>query len=77
MERFTFSREWLRSQTQRLSTPGSEGFSTSLRINLPPEYLLIHRVWLGGVGVLCQLGATAPFTAILEENIPGFAPAAG
>lgn len=77
VERFTFSREWLRSQTQRLSTPGSEAFSTSLRINLPPEYLLIHRVWLGGVGVLCQLGATAPFTAILEENVPGFAPAPG
>ena len=29
--------------------------------NLPPSYLLIHRVTLGSIGVLCQLGATAPF----------------
>ncbi len=43
------------------------------KINLPPEYLLIHRVWLGGIGVLSQLGAQAPFRSILEEEMPGFA----
>ena len=32
--------------------------------NLPPSYLLIHRVTLGSIGVLCQLGATAPFREI-------------
>lgn len=72
-EEFTFSRAWLRDQATRVGL-GGEGMSTSLKINLPPEYLLIHRVWIGGVGVLCQLGATAPFRAILEESVPGFVP---
>ena len=73
VDRFTFSREWLRSQTQRLGTPGSEGFSTSMRINLPPEYLLIHRVTMGTIGVLCQLGGEADFRSEMQRWQPGFA----
>ena len=69
---FTFSRSWLRSQGQRLSRPDAEGFGTARQLNIPREYLLIHRVWMGGVGVLCQLGATAPFHEILAESLPGF-----
>lgn len=72
VEEFTFSREWLRTQALRVSTPGVEGMATSIKINLPPEYLLIHRVWLGSVGVLSQLGATAPFRSIIEDAVPGF-----
>jgi predicted unusual protein kinase regulating ubiquinone biosynthesis (AarF/ABC1/UbiB family) len=70
---FSFSREWLREQTARVSLPGSQDFTIALKINLPREYLLIHRVWAGGIGVLCQLGATAPFRGILQESLPGFA----
>lgn len=73
VERFTFSREWMRAQTLRVSAPTAEGMGTAMKINLPPQYLLIHRVWIGGIGVLSQLGATAPFRAILEESLPGFA----
>lgn len=73
VERFTFSREWIRAQTLRVSAPTAEGMGTAMKINLPPQYLLIHRVWLGGVGVLSQLGATAPFRSILEDSLPGFA----
>nr|WP_236551629.1 AarF/ABC1/UbiB kinase family protein [Aeromicrobium sp. 9AM] len=73
VERFTFSREWMRAQTLRVSALTSEGMGTAMKINLPPQYLLIHRVWLGGVGVLSQLGATAPFREILEDSLPGFA----
>ncbi|WP_243838902.1 ABC1 kinase family protein [Aeromicrobium yanjiei] len=73
VEAFTFSREWLREQTLRVSAPTAEGMGTAMKINLPPQYLLIHRVWLGGIGVLSQLGATAPFREILEESLPGFA----
>ncbi len=69
---FTFSRSWLRAQGQRLSRPDAEGFGTARQLNIPREYLLIHRVWMGGVGVLCQLGATAPFREILAESLPGF-----
>jgi hypothetical protein len=46
-----------------------------LRLNLPPSYLLIHRVWLGSIGVLCQLEAELPFRAMLEQALPGFAEA--
>ncbi len=73
VERFTFSRDWMREQMQRVSAPTAEGMGTAMKINLPPQYLLIHRVWFGGIGVLSQLGATAPFRSILEESLPGFA----
>jgi len=72
VERFSFSREWMREQTLRVSAPTAEGMGTAMKINLPPQYLLIHRTWIGGIGVLSQLGATAPFRAILEESLPGF-----
>jgi predicted unusual protein kinase regulating ubiquinone biosynthesis (AarF/ABC1/UbiB family) len=75
VERFTFSRDWMREQTLRVSAPTAEGMGTAMKINLPPQYLLIHRVWIGGIGVLSQLGATAPFRDILEESLPGFADA--
>lgn len=69
---FTFSREWLRAQANRVGSPEAQGLGTALKISIPPSYLLIHRVWAGGIGVLSQLGATAPFREILEENLPGF-----
>jgi predicted unusual protein kinase regulating ubiquinone biosynthesis (AarF/ABC1/UbiB family) len=72
VERFTFTREWMRAQTLRVSAPNAEGMGTAMKINLPPQYLLIHRVWIGGIGVLSQLGATAPFRSILQESLPGF-----
>ncbi len=73
-ERFQFSRTWIRAQFARINDPRQPGYTTMLKVNLPPEYLLIHRVWLGGIGVLSQLGADAPFAAILAESLPGFEP---
>jgi predicted unusual protein kinase regulating ubiquinone biosynthesis (AarF/ABC1/UbiB family) len=72
-EEFTFSREWLRRQVTHVSAPTADGMGTSLRINLPREYVLIHRVAAGGVGVLCQLGATVRVPEVLAESLPGFA----
>jgi predicted unusual protein kinase regulating ubiquinone biosynthesis (AarF/ABC1/UbiB family) len=72
-ERFRFSREWMQTQFQRINNPKSPTYTVPLKLNLPPAYLLIHRTWLGGVGVLSQLGAEAPFRAIMEESLPGFA----
>lgn len=72
-ETFTFSREWMRGQMTRVSAPNAEGMGTALQFNLPPDYMLIHRVWMGGMGVLSQMGATAPFREILTESLPGFA----
>ncbi|HEU4512505.1 MAG TPA: AarF/ABC1/UbiB kinase family protein [Nocardioidaceae bacterium] len=70
---FRFTRQWMREQFTRLNDPRSPGYTLSLKLNLPPSYLLIHRVWLGGVGVMCQLEAEAPFRRLLEESLPGFA----
>lgn len=72
-ETFRFSREWMRRQFTRLNDPREPGYTLTLRLNLPPSYLLIHRTWIGGIGVLSQLGAAAPFRAILTESLPGFA----
>jgi predicted unusual protein kinase regulating ubiquinone biosynthesis (AarF/ABC1/UbiB family) len=71
-EEFTFNRAWMREQAGRVTAPNADGMGMSLRINLPREYVLLHRVWVGGVGVLCQLGTTAKFRQILEESMPGF-----
>jgi predicted unusual protein kinase regulating ubiquinone biosynthesis (AarF/ABC1/UbiB family) len=72
-ERFAFSRAWMREQFQRIQDPRQPGSTLALRLNLPPSYLLIHRTWIGSIGVLCQLEAELPFRAILEEALPGFA----
>jgi predicted unusual protein kinase regulating ubiquinone biosynthesis (AarF/ABC1/UbiB family) len=74
VERFTFSREWMREQAARIGDPRREEARVGRMFNLPPSYLLIHRVTLGSVGVLSQLGATAPFRELAEKWQPGFAP---
>jgi predicted unusual protein kinase regulating ubiquinone biosynthesis (AarF/ABC1/UbiB family) len=68
---FGFSRAWLRSQAARISDPRSAHYYTGLQLNLPPRYLLIHRVWLGAIGVLCQLEARGPWRDELAEWLPG------
>ncbi|HEX3349361.1 MAG TPA: AarF/ABC1/UbiB kinase family protein [Acetobacteraceae bacterium] len=70
---FTFTREWMRGQATRLGDPRREEARVGRSFNLPPSYLLIHRVTLGSIGVLCQLGATAPFRALAERWQAGFA----
>jgi predicted unusual protein kinase regulating ubiquinone biosynthesis (AarF/ABC1/UbiB family) len=72
-ERFHFTREWLRGQFMRLNDFRDPDFSMALKLNLPPTYALIHRVWLGGIGVLCQLDATVPIRGELETWMPDFA----
>ena len=73
VERFRFSREWMRTQFQRINNPKEPTYTIAVKLNLPPSYLLIHRTWLGGIGVLSQLEAEAPFREILTEYLPGFA----
>ena len=73
VERFRFSREWMRTQFARINDPRSPAYTVGMKLNLPPSYLRIHRTWLAGVGVLCQLECEAPFRQILTESLPGFA----
>ncbi|WP_041625101.1 ABC1 kinase family protein [Stackebrandtia nassauensis] len=70
---FQFSRSWLRAEATRLANPKSEAYAMGKQLNLPPSYLLIHRVTLGSIGVLCQLRARASWRSILEQWLPGFA----
>ena len=72
-ESFTFTRDWMRSQATRIGDPRSEATRIGRQLNVPPAYLLIHRVTLGSIGVLCQLGATARYREIVERWLPGFA----
>jgi hypothetical protein len=41
--------------------PALAGRALGRQLNLPPSYLLIHRVTLGTIGVLCQLGGEAAY----------------
>jgi predicted unusual protein kinase regulating ubiquinone biosynthesis (AarF/ABC1/UbiB family) len=71
-DEFTFTRGWMRSQAARVADPRSPAYQLGKRLNLPPSYLLIHRVTLSTIGVLCQLGATVRLRDELEEWLPGF-----
>jgi hypothetical protein len=56
----------------RMNDMRSPDFTIGLKLNLPPSYALIHRVWLGSIAVLCQLDATVPMRAELEAWVPTF-----
>ena len=72
VDEFTFTRGWMRSQAGRVADPRSPAYQLGKQLNLPPAYLLIHRVTLSTIGVLCQLGATVRLREELEEWLPGF-----
>ncbi|MFD9437261.1 ABC1 kinase family protein [Streptomyces sp. NPDC060006] len=74
LDEFTFSRGWMRSQAARIADLRSPAHQLGKQLNLPPAYLLIHRVTLSTIGVLCQLGATVRLRQELEEWLPGFLP---
>ncbi|MFI9768715.1 ABC1 kinase family protein [Streptomyces sp. NPDC052415] len=74
VDAFAFSRGWMRSQAARVADPRSPAYQLGKQLNLPPAYLLIHRVTLSTIGVLCQLGATVRLREELEEWLPGFVP---
>ncbi|MFC8246126.1 ABC1 kinase family protein [Streptomyces chartreusis] len=72
VDEFTFTRGWMRSQAGRVADPRSPAYQLGKQLNLPPAYLLIHRVTLSTIGVLCQLGARVRLREELEEWLPGF-----
>ncbi|MEY9840450.1 ABC1 kinase family protein [Streptacidiphilus sp. EB103A] len=75
VEDFHFTRGWMRSQAARVGDPRSPAYALGRQLNLPPAYLLIHRVTLSTIGVLCQLDANARLRDELLEWLPGFAEA--
>lgn len=71
-DEFRFSRDWLRAEFGRVNDPRNPDFAVALTLTLPAEHLFTHRVWLGMVGVLCQLEATVPVRPVLRRWLPGF-----
>ncbi|SER78646.1 Predicted unusual protein kinase regulating ubiquinone biosynthesis, AarF/ABC1/UbiB family [Lentzea xinjiangensis] len=71
-ESFHFTRRWLQSQAERVGDLRSPDSHTGRSLNLPPQYLLIHRVTLGATGILCQLDAHVQAREIVARWQPGF-----
>jgi predicted unusual protein kinase regulating ubiquinone biosynthesis (AarF/ABC1/UbiB family) len=74
---FKFSREWLRGEATRVTDLRASNITR--QFNLPPSYVLIHRVSTAGIGVLCQLECEGEFRAEVLKWVPGYfdpAPAA-
>jgi predicted unusual protein kinase regulating ubiquinone biosynthesis (AarF/ABC1/UbiB family) len=69
-ESFSFSREWMRGEASRVADLRSA--NAARRLNLPPSYVLIHRVSTAGIGVLCQLECSGQFRAEVLQWIPGY-----
>ena len=71
-ETFAFSREWMRAEAAQVAD--LRPANVARRLNLPPSYVLIHRVSTAGIGVLCQLECAGPFRAEVLRWIPGYGP---
>ena len=69
VETFKFSREWMRDEASRMTDLNA----VARKFNLPPSYVLIHRVSTAGIGVLCQLECEGPFRAEVIRWVPGYA----
>ena len=71
-EEFRFTRAWMQQLAARMTDLSSQESRLARNLNLPPSYLMIHRVTFGSIGVLCQLDATAPYRSIVARWQPGF-----
>src|SRR6202035_2099760 len=71
VESFKFSREWMRAEAERVTDLSATGIAR--KFNLPPSYVLIHRVSTAGIGVLCQLECEGPSGPEGVRWVPGYA----
>ncbi|WP_007027088.1 ABC1 kinase family protein [Saccharomonospora iraqiensis] len=72
-ETFHFTRRWAQKQALRMGDTRNQDFHTGRFLNLPPQWLLIHRVTAGAIGILCQLDAEVAVRDIVRRWQPGFA----
>ena len=70
VDSFKFSREWLRGEASRVV--GVNTSNITRKFNLPPSYVLIHRMSTAGIGVLCQLECEGEFRAEVLRWMPGY-----
>jgi predicted unusual protein kinase regulating ubiquinone biosynthesis (AarF/ABC1/UbiB family) len=71
-ESFAFSRDWMRAEAAQVAD--LRAANVARRLNLPPSYVLIHRVSTAGIGVLCQLECAGAFRTEVLRWIPGYGP---
>jgi predicted unusual protein kinase regulating ubiquinone biosynthesis (AarF/ABC1/UbiB family) len=71
VDSFKFTREWLRTEAGRVTDLRPSNITR--RFNLPPSYILIHRVSTAGIGVLCQLECEGRFRDEVIRWMPGYA----
>lgn len=72
VEVFQHSRAWLQDLFAKTADPRNPDWSVAFKINLPPEYLMIHRTWMGSLGVLCQLESEFSAQSEFRSWVPGF-----
>ena len=70
VECFRFTREWLRGEAARVTDLSASNLSR--KFNVPPSFVLIHRVSTSGIGVLCQLECEGAFRAEVLRWVPGY-----
>jgi predicted unusual protein kinase regulating ubiquinone biosynthesis (AarF/ABC1/UbiB family) len=70
VESFKFTREWMRGEAARITDLNAANISR--KFNVPPSYVLIHRVSTAGIGVLCQLECEGEFRAEVLRWMPGY-----
>jgi predicted unusual protein kinase regulating ubiquinone biosynthesis (AarF/ABC1/UbiB family) len=70
VECFRFTREWMRGEAARITDLSASNISR--KFNLPPSYVLIHRVSTAAIGVLCQLECEGRFRDEVLRWIPGY-----
>lgn len=69
---FKHDRIWLQELFSKTADPRNPEWTVAFKINLPPEYLMIHRTWVGSLGVLCQLEAEFSVRDEFAKWVPGF-----
>ena len=69
-EEFHFSRRWIQKQAERVGDLRSPEAAIGRSLNLPPRFLLVHRVTMGTVGILCQLDSHVRLREIVAEWQP-------
>jgi predicted unusual protein kinase regulating ubiquinone biosynthesis (AarF/ABC1/UbiB family) len=70
VDSFKFTREWMRKEASRVTDMRAGNISR--QFNVPPFYVLIHRVSTAGIGVLCQLECEGEFRAEVLRWVPGY-----
>ncbi len=69
-EQFHFSRRWIQGQAERVGDLRNPEAATGRQLNLPPQFLLVHRVTMGTLGILCQLDARVRLREIVSTWQP-------